>query len=422
MRYQGLRILLSAGALSIAALSLFCSASASTTQGIVYDFTGGNDGGNAATSVAFDPQGRAYVTTVQGGLDGCGTLDRLTPKQGSWTEQTVWTFTCGADGKNPHGGVTFDSAGNLFGTTVAGGSGGICVGDGCGVVFRKGAHDGFRVIYNFTGNKDGFGPGNAVAIDSHENLYGDAPDGGAHGLGVVYQLSFHRTQWQIKVLHAWTGGNDGGIGSLGPLLVDSAGDIFGVTEIGGLHQAGTAFKLVPGPNNTFSFSVIYQFKGSPDAGSPYGGLIADAQGDLFGTTYFGGTSGNGAVYELMPRSTGRYAERVLYSFSGGGDGGNPTSTLVFDAAGDLFGTTDAGGGSCGCGVVFKIDHVTGMESAVHTFGSTGSDGQSPLYGLTPDASGNLFTSTVGGGSFGQGVVFGMTPSMRRTVKDVIRAR
>src|SRR5690242_3340015 len=137
MRYQQLRVLASgAGALALAALSLFCSASASTTGQIVYDFTGGNDGGNAATSVAFAPSGKAIVTTVQGGTDGCGTVDRLTPAQGLWTSRTLWTFTCGADGKNPHGGVTLDAAGNMYGTTVAGGTGGICVGDGCGVVFR----------------------------------------------------------------------------------------------------------------------------------------------------------------------------------------------------------------------------------------------------------------------------------------------
>jgi len=410
MRYQRLRILASGtAALAIAALALFCSASASTTQQVVYNFTGGIDGGNAATTVAFAASGKAIVTTVQGGIDGCGTVDRLTPTQGMWTSRTLWTFTCGADGKNPHGGVTLDAAGNMFGTTVAGGSGGICVGDGCGVVFRIAARGGFRVIYNFTGLKDGFGPGNPVALDTHGNLYGDAPDGGAHGEGVVYQLSFHHDHWVQKVIHAFTGGNDGGVGSLGPLLIDSAGDIFGVTEIGGFHQAGTAFKITPGPNGTWTYNVIYAFKGSPDAAFPYGGLIADASGNLYGTTYFGGASGNGSVYELMPRATGKYADRVLYSFTGGEDGGNPTTTLLFDSAGDLVGTTDAGGASCSCGVIFKIDHMTGVESVMHAFGSTQTDGQSPLYGLTPDAHGNLFTSTVGGGSFGQGTIYGITP-------------
>lgn len=423
MRYQRLRVLASgAGALTIAALSLFCSASATSTQHVVYSFTGGVDGGNAATSVAFAPSGKAIVTTVQGGADGCGTVDRLTPSQGAWTSRTLWTFTCGADGKNPHGGVTLDAAGDIFGTTVAGGSGGICVGDGCGVVYRIAARGGFRVIYNFTGGNDGFGPGNPVALDTHGNIYGDAPDGGAHGVGVVYQLSYRRGSWKQKVIHAFTGRDDGAVGSLGPLLVDSAGDIFGVTEIGGFHQAGNAFKITPNANGTWTFTVLYAFKGAPDAAFPYGGLISDASGDLYGTTYYGGTSGNGAVYELMPRSSGRYAERVLYSFSGGADGGNPTTTLMFDSAGDLVGTTTAGGGSCGCGVIFKLDHVTGLESVLHTFGSSRTDGQSPLYGLTADTNGDLFTATVGGGSFGQGAVFGMSTPMLRTAKDPFRAR
>jgi uncharacterized repeat protein (TIGR03803 family) len=418
---QRLRYLVS-GALAflVAALALSSGGSAATTQGVVYDFTGGVDGGNAATSVAFDPTGRAYVTTVSGGGAGCGTVDRLAPRQGVFVSRTLWTFTCGADGKNPHGGVTLDAAGNIYGTTVAGGSGGVCSGDGCGVVFRIGPHGAFRTLYDFTGGKDGFGPGNAPALDSHGALYGDAPDGGGHGFGVVYQLSF-KHRWVLKVIHAFSGGNDGSTGSLGPLLVDAAGDVFGVAELGGRHQAGTVFRITPGADGTWNFDVLYAFKGSPDAGFPYGGLIADSQGDLFGTTYFGGATGNGTVYELVHRSTGTYFERVIYSFTGGSDGANPTSTLVFDAAGDLFGTTSAGGGSCGCGTVFKLDHMTGAETTVHEFGATRTDGAYAYYGLTPDEHGDLFTSTVAGGTFGQGTIFGIVPTQRAT-KDALRSR
>lgn len=405
---QRLRYLASgAAAFCVAALALTSGGSAATSQGIVYAFTGDVDGGNAATSVAFGADGRAYVTTVAGGGDACGTVDRLRPVQGTWVEKTLWTFTCGADGKNPHGGVTIDGSGNIYGTTVAGGTGGICAGDGCGVVFRIGPHGDFRTLYNFTGGKDGSGPGNALALDSHGALYGDAPDAGAHGFGVVYQLAF-RHKWTLKVIHAFNGGDDGSTGSLGPLLVDAAGDVFGVAELAGRHQAGTAFEITPGANGTWTFHVLYAFKGMPDAAFPYGGLIADTNGDLFGTTYFGGATGNGAVYELVHRPAG-YGERVLYSFTGGSDGGNPTSTLAFDAAGDLYGTTSAGGASCGCGTIFKIDGVTGVESTVHAFGSTRTDGQYAYYGLTPDAHGDLFTSTVAGGAFGQGVIYGIRP-------------
>lgn len=407
---QLLRYLASgAAAFSVVALALAGGGSAATTQQVVYDFTGGTDGGNAATSVAFGANGQAYVTTVAGGGDGCGTVDRLTPAQGMWTPRVLWTFSCGADGKNPHGGVTVDGNGFIYGTTVAGGTGGTCAGDGCGVIFRIGPHGGFRTLYDFTGGKDGFGPGNALALDSHGNLYGDAPDGGAHGFGVVYQLSFKTFHWVLKPIHAFKGLDDGSTGSLGPLYVDATGDVFGVAELGGRYQAGTAFKLTPQVNGTWSFTLLHAFKGSPDAAFPYGGLIADSRGNLFGTTYFGGASGNGTVYELFRRVGGGYGERVLYSFTGGSDGGNPTSTLVFDSAGNLYGTTSAGGGSCGCGTIFELNRTTGAESTIHEFGSTQTDGQYPYYGLTPDANGNLFTSTVAGGSFGQGVIYGLTP-------------
>jgi uncharacterized repeat protein (TIGR03803 family) len=402
------------GVLLAASSMLASGAAASAASKVVFNFTGGKDGGNAATDIVFDSAGNAYVTTVVGGKYGCGTVDKLTPTAGSWTPTTLWAFTCFFDGKNPHGGVTLDAQGNIFGTTVAGGGGGVCVGDGCGVVFRISAKThGERPIYNFTGGRDGFGPGGRVVFDTAGNLYGTTPDGGkpggcsGQGCGVVYQLSFHHDHWVQTVLHTFTGKNDGAVGSLGPLLI-SGGSIYGVAELAGANQAGVAYKLSPSSTG-WTFSVLYPFKGTPDAGFPYGGLIADANGNLFGTTYFGGSSGNGAIYELMPRPMGHYAERVLYSFSGGADGGNPTTTLVADQAGNLYGTTSAGGGSCGCGVVFKLDALTGTESVLHTFGSTRTDGAYPYYALTPGAGGMLFTATVAGGTFGQGTVFGVTP-------------
>src|SRR5271169_4158121 len=121
-------------ALAVAAM-LAISARAADTEKVVYSFTGGNDGGNPASQLIFDSAGNAYGSTVVGGLYGCGTVFELTPLSGGkWQESVLYSFTCFGDGKNPYGGVTFDSAGNLYGTTAAGGSGGECTGDGCGVV------------------------------------------------------------------------------------------------------------------------------------------------------------------------------------------------------------------------------------------------------------------------------------------------
>jgi uncharacterized repeat protein (TIGR03803 family) len=394
-------------ALAVGAAMPATTVSAAGTQGVVYNFTGGIDGGNAETPLAFDAAGNAYGATVVGGLYGCGTIFKLTPAQGQWTRKTLWQFTCGSDGKNPHGGVTLDGAGNMYGTTTAGGSGGFCTGDGCGVVFRLGKNGGFRTIYAFTGLADGFGPGSPVVFDAAGNIYGTAPDGGAHKKGVVYQLSFHHNHWQQTVLHAFTGHADGGVGSLGALLVDGSGNIFGVTEIGGNHSAGTAYEIAAG---TWTFTTLYAFKGTPNAGYPYGGLIADSHGNLFGTTYYGGAHGLGSVFELKHNQNNTYQEMLLYSFNGGtSDGSSPTSTLYADAGGNLFGTTSAGGGTCDCGTIFKLAAGTGTESILHSFGSTHTDGAYPYFGLTLDHSGNLDTSTVWGGSFGQGSVYVLKP-------------
>jgi uncharacterized repeat protein (TIGR03803 family) len=388
---------------------LATSAGASSNPGVVYNFTGGNDGGNAATGVVFDGQGNAYGTTVVGGIFGCGTVFKLIPGSGQWTRKTLWNFSCGLDGKNPHGGVTFDKNGNLYGTTVAGGNGGICTGDGCGVVFRISTHGGLRVLYNFTGGDDGFGPGSPVVFDSAGKLYSTAPDGGKHKKGVVFQLSFQHNHWVQTVIHAFTGHADGGIGSLGPLLIDnSTGTIYGVTEIDGSHNAGTAYKIVPAGGGTWTFTTIWGFRGTPDAGYPYGGLIADSHGNLFGTTYYGGANNLGSVFELKPNQHGTYNERVLYSFKGGKDGSLTTTTLIADGSGNLDGTTSGGGGSCDCGTIFKLT-PSGTESILHRFGSSNTDAKYPYYGLTPDANGNLFTSTVAGGLYGQGTVYGITP-------------
>ncbi len=377
-----------------------------TTYSVVHSFTGGLDGGNAATRLVFDVTGNAYGTTVTGGAFGCGTVFKLHPSNGVFHETVLWNFKCGSDGKNPHGGVTLDSTGHIYGTTVAGGAG-LCAGDGCGVVFKL-QNGGIVILHDFAGGNDGFGPGGPIVFDSAGNAFGETPDGGTHGMGTVFEL-VRSANWQHKVLHNFIGGADGSTGSLGPLLVDAHGDLFGVTEGGGTHSAGTVFELVHGAGNTWTFKILYEFKGTPDAGFAYGGLIADPNGNLYGTTYFGGAAGMGAVFELTPHGT-TWSERVLYSFKGGTDGSLPTSTLVFDDDKDLYGTTSTGGRpSCDCGTIFKLSHTTGLESVVHRFGVQ-PDGSSPYYGLTSDAFGNLFSSTVAGGLDSQGTIFVFTPS------------
>jgi uncharacterized repeat protein (TIGR03803 family) len=389
---------------------------AADNEKVVYSFTGGIDGGDAAAQLVFDSAGNMYGTTVVGGLYGCGTVFELSPSGDQWQETVLYNFDCFATGKSPYGGVALDSGGNLYGTTVAGGSGGDCAGDGCGVVYeltKSGDAWNETVLYNFTGGDDGFGAGGAVVFDQAGNLYGTTPDGGAYQEGVVYQLSPGQQQWNFTVIHPFTGGDDGAVGSLGPLLVDTHGTIYGVTELGGKYGAGVAFSMSKA-GNTWNFTTLYAFQGLPDAGFPYGGVIADARGTLYGTTYFGGVNGLGSVFEIAAGATVKtpWQESVLYSFQGDTDSSFPTSALVFDAAGNLFGTGSTGGNpSCDCGAIFELTPRSGGgwdESVLHAFGGSG-DGQSPSYGLTPDGKGNYFGVTPVGGAYGQGTVFQITP-------------
>ncbi|HEY2475993.1 MAG TPA: choice-of-anchor tandem repeat GloVer-containing protein [Candidatus Cybelea sp.] len=382
--------------------------SGKNAESVLYSFTGGSDGGNAATGLVLDSTGNLYGTTVVGGQYTCGTVFKLTPQASPpWPETVLYNFGCYADGKSPHGGVTFDRVNNLYGTTVAGGSGGYCSSDGCGIVYQL-TPTAENALHNFSAGNDGFGPGGGVAFDRAGNLYGTTPDGGSYSQGVVYELVRSKTQWRENIIHTFTGGSDGGVGSLGLLLIDKAGSVYGVAEEGGAHSAGTVFKLSRVSKKTWKFTTLYAFKGTPDAASPYGGLVADASGDLFGTTYYGGRSRLGAVFELVRRGKNKYTERVLYSFKGGNDGSSSTSTLVFGSSNELYGTTSAGGGSCDCGTVFKINAKSGKEQVLHAFG-TGTDGEFPYYGLARDAGGNFYGTTVAGGTHGQGAVFEFTP-------------
>lgn len=401
----------------ITIVACFVNTSWAATETPVYSFTGGFDGADPASQLIFDAAGNAYGSTVTGGTSNCGTVFELTPSGGGHWQQTVLhSFNCFDQGKNPYGGVTMDLQGSLYGTTVAGGSGGICSGDGCGVVFKlthSGGNWNETVLYSFGDSPDAAGPGGALVFDHAGNLLGTSPDGGAFAEGTIYELSPNNGGWAERVVHDFTGGADGATGSLGPLLLDTAGNFYGVTELGGANGFGTVFKLAPGSGGSWAFSTLYAFQGQPDAAFPYGGLIADPHGNLYGTTYYGGINGAGAVFRLGPGvGAGPWHSTVLYSFHGSADGGNPTSTLVFNPAGKVYGTTSAGGDAgCDCGVIFSLTPVNAnhwVETVLHTFG-THPDGAFAYYGLTPDGAGHYLGTTAAGGNQNQGVVFQMTP-------------
>ncbi len=246
------------------------------------------------------------------------------------------------------------------------------------------------VLYSFTGGADGANPEAGLVRDPDGSLYGTTIAGGS-GSGVVFKVDSNGTE---TVLHTFTSGADGGYPQAG-LIRDLNGDLYGTTSGGGSPGPGVVFKL----DTTGAETVLYTFTGGADGGTPYGGLVRDSAGNLYGSTLQGGVTtgsqGYGVVFKLDAAGT----ETVLYTFTGGSDGASPYAGLVRDSAGNLYGTTYGGGRAFG---------NTGAETVLHTFAG-GTGGAKPQAGLIRDAKGNLYGTTVFGGSGGNGVVFKLTP-------------
>ena len=386
------------------------ASAATTTQ--IYSFVGGNDGEYLDTELVMGSAGNLYGTTVQGGIHGSGTVFQLAPSGSGWTHTVLYSFTGGADGGEPYKGVTLDAQGNLYGTAVTGG-GGACEG-GCGVVYKLTNSAGVwtqSVIHAFTGGNDGSGPGSPVAFDKHGNLYGTTPTGGAKGFGVVYEMKpGPNGSWNLSVIHTFTGGTDGLGGSASRLLLDAVGNVYGVNTVGGENGFGNVYELTHS-GGKWQLTTLYSFKDQPDGASPYGGVIFDKSGNLYGTTYYAGANDVGTVYKLT-HSNGAWSESVLYSFKGGSDGDSPISTLVSDAKGNLYGTTsDGGAATCGCGTIFRMTEGSGgvwTERVVYRFPGTPKPGFA-YNGMVSDGKGNFYGTTVHGGSANDGAVYQLTP-------------
>ena len=378
-------------------------------QTVMYNFTGGADGGFPQSGVIRDAAGNLYGTTTGGGnltgpvdfgcFEGCGVVYKLDP---SGNETVLYAFTGGADGSAPQAGVILDAAGNLYGT-AADGAQTFC-GNGCGVVFEIDSSGTFKVLYTFTGGADGGNPESGVIRDVAGNLYGTTFQGGngcAIGCGVVYKLDPSGNE---HVLYSFTNGADGGLPNTG-VIRDSAGNLYGTTTQGGASFEGVVYKLDPAGNET----PRYTFTGGADGGGPWGsGVIRDAAGNLYGATEYGGLGGVGVVYKLDPAGN----ETVLYNFTGGADGGYPQAGVFRDTRGNIYGTT-VNGGATNQGVVYKLD-TTSHETILCGFASP-ADGASPVGSLFRDAAGNLYGTNDPGGQFDQGDVFKVDPSRNETV-------
>ena len=388
------------------------------TESIVYTFMGGNDGGEPLGELIFDSTGSLYGTAAAGGAStGSGTVFKLTPSSNSWTLSVLHSFagTSGNDGSSPASGLIFDKAGNLYGTTFAGGSKYFCAA-GCGTAFELISNgDGTyteSVLHDFTGtNGDGQFPEAGLVLDQAGNLYGTTIGGGPTRPldGLVFQLvPGSGGKWTENILHVFKGRFDGAHPSAGgALVIDQANNLYGTTGDGGTSDAGTVFELTPTSSGQWTKKTIYLFPGS-DGRFPDGNLVEDASGNFYGTTSQGGASANGEVFKLAPNSSGGWTSSAIYSFQGTPSSYAPgPSHLVFDKSGNLYGTDQSFDSPYG--MIFELKpNGSGnwTESTVYTFSST-NDGFDPL-GLVIDSNGNLYGTTKQGGTVGGGTIFELT--------------
>lgn len=335
----------------------------------------------------------------------------------------LYRFMDSPDGAGPNTGPIQDKQGNLYSTTYAGGA------KGWGTVYKIDPNGKETVLHSFVGGLDGTSSTSGLVADPKGNLYGTTYQGGSsncfngYGCGVVYKLSHTKHGWKETIVYVFAGGADGAYPAYGTLARDAAGDFYGTTLYGGNDNwpngTGVVYKL----SHTFSGwkqQVLYAFgtNSQTDGASPYGGVILDAAGNVYGTTYYGGSSGAGTVFKIDPAGS----ETVLYNFNGT-DGGGPFTALVRDKSGNLYGTTAYGGDpTCFCGTVFKID-ANGTETVLHVFTGYPFDGDGPGL-LVQDGAGNLYGTAGGGNSSncldnnqpsGCGVIFEVTTKGKETI-------
>ena len=264
----------------------------------LYAFTGGDDGGQPGNGdVVFDHAGNLYGTTLRRGVNDNGTVYELMPSNGNWTESVVYSFIGANDGSMPNGGVIFDSAGNLYGTTYSGGT------YDNGTVYQltpSGSGWAKNILYSFHGGSDGANPVGGLIIDQSGKLYGTTGYGGSGFGGVVFRLTPSSDGWIYTTLYSFTRSGLGTPpGPQGSLFMDAAGNLYGTTYSDGTYGYGSVFKLTPSGGG-WTYTSLHDFAGSSDGCSPWGSVLLDTRGNLYGTSSSCGADGYGVVFEIMP--------------------------------------------------------------------------------------------------------------------------
>jgi len=429
-----------APALLATLLALAAPAAHALQPTVLYSFDLPPDGGWPEATLVSDSAGNLYGTTTWGGpisssgnacqrSYGCGTVFKLTPGPlNTYTKTILHEFSADPDGTAPKAeALAIDAAGNLYGTTAAGG--GPCTPTQCGTVFKlsrnaTGAYT-ESVIWKFGSGTDGGAPMGGVIADSSGNLYGTTMLGGnttacaPNGCGTVFKLTPSGTgSYTESAIWKFNGGSDGSVPQSG-LVADGAGNLYGTTTRGGNTGCvagppgcGTVFKLSPNGAGGYTESVLHVFSANTTDGyDPTAKLAIDSAGNLYGTVRSAGAHYRGAVFKLSPSTNGAYVETILYSFGGGNtDGAYPFGGVVIGDAGALYGTTQRGGDSTcqdGCGTIYKLlPNAAGSydETVLARFAGW-QDGSNPLSTLMLDALGDLYGTARDDGIHGKGTVF-----------------
>jgi uncharacterized repeat protein (TIGR03803 family) len=384
------------------------TASDGYAETVMHSFSADPGGADPAAGLAFDSSGNLYGTAEGGGAHNNGVVFRLVPGSNGWTESVLHSFKGGTDGSLPQAPVVVDAAGNLYGTTPFGGTPGKCETSGCGTLYELSNSEGGwmeTVLHSFSGTPDGIFPYAGLTFDSAGNLYGTTYQGGSSGRGTVFELSHGASGWTESVLYSFTGVSDGGF-PVASVTFDSAGNLYG-TASGGYSGLGVVFELTPSAGG-WSMNVIYSFAGRADGGDPRAGVVFDSAGNLYGTTAEGGSSttcydyeGCGTVFQLVPITGGGWQKNIILNFDGVTEGNFPQSNLAFDSSGNLYGLS---------GPAFELSPsaggvwtVTILDSFTTQTGGYGANGN-----VVFDNAGNLY-GTAGGGSPELGVVFELSP-------------
>jgi uncharacterized repeat protein (TIGR03803 family) len=360
------------GAADVTSVSIACDSNFT----LLYSFAGGSsDAADPYHTLIQGSDGDFYGTTLAGGTSNVGTIFKITP---SGSESVFYSFA-----SIPYSGLVQSTDGNIYGTTATGGT------SGRGTVFKITPSGIESILYSFpAGSSD---PYTGLIQGSDGNLYGTTGAGGASDDGTVFKITPSGTE---TVLHAFPKTGSDGETPYAGLIQGSDGNFYGTTYFGGANNLGAVFKVTPSGTET----LLYSFAGGSDGEHPYAGVIQGSDGNFYGTTYQGGASGYGTVFEITPSGT----ETVLYAFAGGSDGANPEAGVIQGRDGNFYGNTFQGGAGS-VGTVFKIT-PSGSETILHTFAGS-RDGANPSANLLQSGDGNLYGSTGAGGAGGFGTFF-----------------